>query len=178
MKCYAIAVKLGDQKMDWVSAHSPLFTGLFFKSMEKQYKTEVDNTLRDMGNNQQHVAQKEGYFLHAQKYEDDYCIIVTDEELSRTQLAYLAIYLLEEKMDKSLVIEDIQQYCCHRKIRQIQEELEKTKTIMVDNIETLLARGERIEALASKAEDLAKGAVRFKHETEKLNSCWPSCTLF
>lgn len=126
--------------------------------------------------NHQHIVQKDGYYLHAHRYNDDYCIIITDEALSKAQLARLTIYLLEKKMDKSHVIKNIGPYCCDTKIREIKEGLEKTKGIMTKNIDAILERGESIEQLVTKTEELAKSAAPFRYETEELNRGWP-CTL-
>ncbi|KTD26207.1 R-SNARE family protein [Legionella israelensis] len=179
MKCYAIAVKFGAEKMEWVTAHSSLWTSVFFQNMEKYYELEVEKFLQGMKPGDQHIAQKNGYCLHAQRHMDDYCIIITDQLLSRGQLAHLTTYLLvlEEKVNKSIVFKDFEQYCSDRKLRQIKEELEETKKIMTDNIDKLLERGERIEQLIEKTEELSRNAKQFKHEAEELNRCWPSCTI-
>ena len=57
------------------------------------------------------------------------------------------------------------------KIYQIQDQLEQTKDIMVRNIEQVLRRGEKIDSLVEKSDELSGFTKTFYNNSQKLNSC-------
>jgi synaptobrevin family protein YKT6 len=59
------------------------------------------------------------------------------------------------------------------KIQQIKSDLDETKTIMMDSIDSLFQRGEQLEVLVDKAEELEKASELLQIKTKKLNSCCP-----
>ncbi|PRP80471.1 synaptobrevin domain-containing protein [Planoprotostelium fungivorum] len=54
------------------------------------------------------------------------------------------------------------------KINKIKNEIDETKNVMVANIEKVLERGERIELLVDKTEDLNRNALQFKKSSTAL----------
>lgn len=60
------------------------------------------------------------------------------------------------------------------KILKIQKELDETKAVLVKSIDDLLTRGEKIEDLARKSNDLSFQSKAFVEKSEELNSC---CTI-
>jgi len=60
------------------------------------------------------------------------------------------------------------------KILQIKRDLEETKLELKKDIELLLARGERLEDLIARSEDLSWSSRKFLKQSEELNRC---CTL-
>jgi synaptobrevin family protein YKT6 len=60
------------------------------------------------------------------------------------------------------------------KITKIQGQLDSTKDIMVDNIDKILQRGEKLDVLVLKSEELELLSRKFVNDTKKLNSC---CTI-
>jgi len=57
------------------------------------------------------------------------------------------------------------------KITKIKKELEETKTIVIKTIEDLMERGEKLEDLAQKSNDLSLQSKAFMKESEKMNRC-------
>jgi synaptobrevin family protein YKT6 len=57
------------------------------------------------------------------------------------------------------------------KISKIKKDLEETKTIVYKSIEQMLERGDRLEDLASKSNDLSFQSKAFMKQAEKMNSC-------
>jgi len=53
----------------------------------------------------------------------------------------------------------------------IQKDLDETKEIIVKTIDQLLLRGEKLEVLAEKSQDLSFQSKAFLKQSEKLNSC-------
>lgn len=70
------------------------------------------------------------------------------------------------------------------KIGQILDTLDQTKNVMVENIENVLSRGEKLEVLVEKAEDLNDTAMTFQSKAKVLrNQMWwknfrYSCAVF
>ena len=62
-------------------------------------------------------------------------------------------------------------------ILKIQNQLEDTKDIMLQNIESILARGESINELVEKTDDLEASSKIFFNNADKLNSCWGRCSI-
>lgn len=62
-------------------------------------------------------------------------------------------------------------------ILKIQNQLDETKDIMIQNIESILARGESIQDLVDKTEDLESSSKVFFNNADKLNSCWGRCEI-
>jgi synaptobrevin family protein YKT6 len=57
------------------------------------------------------------------------------------------------------------------KVLKIQKELEETKQIVVKNIDQLLERGEKLDDLAQKSNDLSFQSKAFASRAEDLNRC-------
>jgi len=62
-------------------------------------------------------------------------------------------------------------------ILKIQNQLDETKDVMIQNIESILARGETIQELVDKTDDLEMSSKVFFQNADKLNSCWGRCTI-
>ncbi len=63
-------------------------------------------------------------------------------------------------------------------ILKIQNQLDETKDIMIQNIEQILQRGETIQELVDRTEDLETSSKVFFQNADKLNSCWGvRCTI-
>ncbi len=60
------------------------------------------------------------------------------------------------------------------KVAQVQEELERTKQVMSVNIDRVLERGEKIDLLVEKSENMATTAVTFHRKAKEVrqNMCW------
>lgn len=56
-------------------------------------------------------------------------------------------------------------------ILSIKKDLEETKVVLHKSIEDLLARGEKLEALAEKSSDLSASSAMFLKQAKKTNSC-------
>ncbi len=59
-------------------------------------------------------------------------------------------------------------------IMQIEKDLDETKAVLVKSIDQLLVRGEKLEDLAQKSQDLSFQSKAFMKKSEDLNSC---CTI-
>lgn len=62
------------------------------------------------------------------------------------------------------------------KLTRVQQELDKTKAIMHQTIESVLDRGEKLDDLVNKSDALSYASKQFYKQAKKTNSCW-GCTL-
>eukprot|EP00392_Amoebophrya_sp_AT5.2_P010539 g10603.t1 len=64
-------------------------------------------------------------------------------------------------------------------IRRVRGEIEEVQNVMVDNIEKILLRGEKIDLLVEKTETMAEGAVVFRREAAELRRImwWRNCRI-
>lgn len=63
------------------------------------------------------------------------------------------------------------------RIAQIQDTLDATRNVMVENIENVLARGEKLDVLVERAEDLNDTAMTFQSKARvlKVQMWWKNC---
>ncbi|XP_042344969.1 vesicle-associated membrane protein 8 [Plectropomus leopardus] len=54
------------------------------------------------------------------------------------------------------------------KVQSLKEQVDGVKTIMTHNVDRILARGERLDDLMGKSEDLQAGAQHFKQTSQKV----------
>jgi len=66
------------------------------------------------------------------------------------------------------------------KVTRVKEDLDNVKSVMVQNIEKVLDRGERIELLVDKTENLNAAAVKFKKQSTQLKKrmWWKNVKLY
>ncbi|XP_016299858.1 vesicle-associated membrane protein 8-like [Sinocyclocheilus anshuiensis] len=53
-------------------------------------------------------------------------------------------------------------------VKSLQSQVDGVKDIMTQNVDRILARGERLDDLMGKSEDLQAGAQNFKHTSQKV----------
>ncbi|XP_035235475.1 vesicle-associated membrane protein 8 [Anguilla anguilla] len=59
------------------------------------------------------------------------------------------------------------------RVKALQSQVDGVKDIMTQNVDRILARGERLDDLMGKTEDLQAGAQNFKHTSQKVaRSYW------
>lgn len=64
------------------------------------------------------------------------------------------------------------------KLTRVQNELDKTKAIMHQTIESVLDRGEKLDDLVNKSDQLSYASKQFYKQAKKTNSCWGmNCSL-
>jgi len=66
-----------------------------------------------------------------------------------------------------------------QKVQRMQGEVEDLKSIMVRNIDSLAARGERLELLIDRSSNLEAGSVAFRNSGRKLSTtlCWKNAKI-
>jgi len=110
------------------------------------------------------------FYLVGVKTSKASCLIFTVESNPHKHLQILAQYLLIHEMADTIQA-NFEHIKSETKIKQIQTELEEVKYIMINNIETILERGEKMEDLLIKTQYLSDASKQFVIETKKLNRC-------
>lgn len=93
-----------------------------------------------------------------------------EEKTSHSHLLVLANQILSFGLKKTF-LENFAYIQSFDKINEINVTLEETKKIMIDNISKILDRGEKVEDMLKKSEELYIGSINYFRGTEKLNSC-------
>ena len=101
------------------------------------------------------------------------CIIYTNENKPHDYLITLAHYIMLNGLAPT--IDENFAYIESNTIKNIQQDLNVTKFIMIDNIEQIIKRGEKLDDLVNKSQYLTIESKKFYGRTKKLNQC---CILF
>ncbi|KTD40783.1 R-SNARE family protein [Legionella parisiensis] len=182
MRCYALGTSFGDASFDWlISLSNSFLGGSFFEKQIKQtvekYKEDINLYCSELKPNEVNWTKKGNIYIYAKRLVNDYCVVITDSPLTETQMYWLSFYLLKLQVDKDKIAPNIEKFTEDYKVVQVKKELEDVKQIMLENVEKVTLRGEKIDDLLEKTEQLEASSFQFKKNAEKLNSCWPSCVL-
>lgn len=141
--------------------------------------------LADGNNTNRYVSAQEGpYILNLYRPSADVgIVIVTDQEYpSRSSFAILR-QISTEYQDNGLSfpggqsatirkgITEYQQPERADKILQIQKNIEEIQQVMVTNLEMAIARGETLEEMAERSDQLSAASKAFVRQSKKLNGC-------
>ncbi|KTC78172.1 synaptobrevin family protein [Legionella brunensis] len=176
MKCFALGTRFGDAPFQWLTPGSNM-TSFFAQKALTKHKQEIVAFCETLGTNETQGMQKDGYYFFIKRVGSDYCVVVTDTMLNEKQMNYLGWYLLRQSVSMSTVAADLEKHTKDFKVESIKQELAETQKIMLSNLDKVIERGERIEEVLAKSENLATSSFHFKQKAEELNSCWPSCVL-
>lgn len=110
--------------------------------------------------------------FHILRIRNGFASAITD-----TEYPTRVIFSLLDKIDGQSLEECLQTYQNPKKVdklTKVQSELDEIKVIMIDNIDQVLKRGENLDELIAKSEDLSKEAKIFQKRAKKLNACCKS----
>jgi anion-transporting ArsA/GET3 family ATPase len=172
MKCYALATSFGSAPLEWFvpgSVMNPL--RLFAADSINKHQKEITEACDNVQVGEEQVRKVGNYFFYIKKVDKNCIIVATDEELSERQTGRLSTYLLDMKLDKKIVANNIQKYANPTTIEEIKKDLGETQKIMLKNLELIKERGENIEDLMITSQNLQKTSRIFVNDAERLNSC-------
>lgn len=139
----------------------------FTRSSAKEFTTFASNELikryRDTQLLQIPYEKYIAYLYHNPKI-----VIITDEIFNKRNIMNL---IRDLSLKKKITNENIINYEKPDKIQEIQEQLDETVDIMYKNIDQILERGEKLEDLVNKSEDLSSHSRAFYYESKKMNRC-------
>jgi synaptobrevin family protein YKT6 len=119
------------------------------------------------------VPEKE-YLMYSTNSGDLTVSIITDKDYSQRVIFNLSDKVIQDKrigvLNLDQIIEKYQNPSDVDNILKIQKDIKITKCVMVDNIDKALARGERIDDLIARSDDLSQASKDFYKSADKLNS--------
>ena len=161
--------------------------GMFYRKNAVELADFASKQLVTSKNPQTFVsAQEKQFIFHAYRKNNAVAIAVTTEDYT-SRVAYSILREIMTEHDqcggkypggKSQVIANgIVKYQDPKnadKLAQIQSNLDEIKEIMVTNLENAIGRGEKLNEMAQKSEELSQQSKMFAREADKMNKC---CTM-
>lgn len=195
MKIYYIGIlKVGAQAVELSSARDLSQFSFFERSLVSQFMTFFSETVSQRTPAGQRQSIEEGNYVgHTYtRSENLSCVIITDKEypvrpaytlINKILEEYLLLHPASEwasitegtpelKFDRLETY--IKQYQDPRQadsIMKVQHELDETKIVLHKTIESVLQRGEKLDALVDKSEALSSSSRMFYKQAKKTNSC-------
>lgn len=125
--------------------------------------------------NKREVVTEKEYIFYSFKYSDNSeYVIVCDKEYPE-KAAFLLINDIHRSHDKVQYIDsaivDFQNPMNVDKLMKIQDDLEKTITVVKKTIDSVLDRGVKLETLIQQSEDLSISSKKFYETAAKQNRC-------
>jgi hypothetical protein len=149
----------------------------FFRNTAKDNLREISNFIRH-STNENGITMLNKTIYNKQctatcyKTIDKTIIIITDDKFDksaiRSMIGELKMCSTKDMLDK--FIKNNQQEK-KNKINELNDTLGEIKTIMIHNIDELLARGESLDSLLIKSKDLQTHSVIFERKATKMNRC-------
>ncbi|KAF1814791.1 snare-like protein [Eremomyces bilateralis CBS 781.70] len=165
----------------------------FTRSTIGEFMTMFSKTVAERTRpGQRQDVEEQGYTFHAYARAEGVCgIIITDQEypslvahqvLSKTVDEFLTKYPRSAFIDATELpypqlkeyVEKYQDPKNADSLMKIQKELDETKIVLHKTIESVLERGEKIDALVAKSDGLSAQSKMFYTKAKKQNSC---CTV-
>jgi len=97
-------------------------------------------------------------------------LIFTTENMQHSHLIILARYILTKGL-RTTIPENFDLIRTDAKIQKIQQELSEITYVMINNIDALLAREEKLDDLVNKTAHLSEESKTFYHKTKNMNRC-------
>lgn len=191
MKLYSIILMHIVTKPVFLSSAYYLDDFMFWeKSTVRELLKFVSREVVQRVRNGKSAILHEGYLCYAYvRFDNLACAIICDEEypdsVAYSLISEIITRFLEKNYDWKNVTEDIefefpfiqnkivewQDSTNVDKLQQIQRDIELTKNTVIKTIDQLLERGEKLETLASRSNDLSYNSRIFLDKSKEMNSC-------
>ena len=152
----------------------------FFQDDQKKFKeTILPSFPLDISSDQISYFEIEREYFYARKMQDSNVVIVSSKnKLEIKELAHLFVnisHVQQGRLRQSLndiVINPIGFIGRDLYTNKILEDVQELKNIMMEVINKVLERGEKIEILGAKTTELVQLSDTFKKKSSELNRCW------
>lgn len=152
---------------------SSFFLNYLGQSVIKEFKQKAAELEQGIHS----IDKVNGHFAYLVKTSNRWAAFVVDEPLKEQQCFRLANAAFEPEQSLKEILNSPENFAQDQKIKRLQDDLEELKAIMLRNIEAVISRGEKIDQLVQKTEELEATSFRFKRSAEDLNSCFPWCNI-
>ena len=179
MKCYGLVRRTYGASKEEI--YPPPKSGLrLFASMFQSKINELMEFCMDLDSGYHYMEVQSGYYLNAFVLNGEICAALTDTKLSDSQLRQLYVNMARYQIPLQEVFEHFEHYLIDIKVTRVLEQSEQTRQLMIEAVDKLVDRGEKIEDLVNACEALSESGQVFKHNAKELNRCcgpmtiWPS----
>jgi synaptobrevin family protein YKT6 len=158
------------------------FVGYFSRNSIKEllifFCKEISNTIQDDITFTVVFEEKTNSYGCFKKFREyTYCIIY-DNEYPVQVIKKIIFLFREQKLKAKYILEnynDPNNLDDLKKIKDIQQKLNDTRLVLHNTIEEVLSRGEKLDDIVQKSNDLSQASKDFYGRSKKLNSC---CGVF
>ncbi|KAK6456106.1 Longin-like domain-containing protein [Scheffersomyces xylosifermentans] len=196
MKIYYIGIlrTTGEKALELTSARDLSQFSFFERTGVSQFMTFFSETVSQRTQAGQRQSIEEGNYVgHTYtRSEGIACVVITDKEypvrpaytlINKILEEYLSLHPQQEwasitATNNSLSYDTLEQYLKKYQdpsqadsIMKVQQELDETKIVLHKTIESVLQRGEKLDALVDKSEALSSSSRMFYKQAKKTNSC-------
>lgn len=180
MKLYAILIYNKHYKLQYANYNLDDVFILFRPKIKESIELTAVKIIKQCQNNNYYEINEIINDLHIVIYgstHDNFCIIITDNDYSKHVAYKLLKILTTSKLSNDKIDELFIMYQTHEpdKILLIKNELDESKIILINSINALLDRGDTLNDLMDKTENLSNESFIFKKKADDLNSC---CNIF
>ena len=112
------------------------------------------------------------FYLYKSKQISIFFVIdESDNKIDQLKLKSLCRDIDNLKRSYNEIFDKFNELLNHDIIPEINEKIGEIKEIMLNNIDNIIQRGESLESLEKKSDELVSSAIRMKKKAKKLNSC-------
>ena len=131
------------------------------KNIDKQKFYQITETFNDIT-----------FYIYIYTHNNRIYIVLADEEYPKIAiLEFIQELIINEQDAFEKIWQKYQDPIQINKILQVKKNLEDTKKIMLDSVDKILERGEKIEDLIDKTDQLNTSSEVFRIKAKQLNSC-------
>ena len=177
MKLYSII--LFNNNNEIISeAYNLSYFGFFERTTIKEFIIFFTNlTSNRITSNTKNTIKHSIYVIYCYKNSNNTCCIVCDEEYPEQPVFYIINEILQKQISTPELEKLIIKYADPQetnKIYKIQGELSNIKYVLNQTIDSLLERGEKLEDIVEKSNNLSKLSKEFYKKTKENNCCFVS----
>ena len=176
MKLYSILIleKSGTELKINKDGYDLSHVSFFSRSTVKEFIVFYSKTVAEHIQNSKICVTEKEYKMCAENKNNLTIVITTDKEYPDRPVFSIIETIwreINQNIDLNKMIEKYQNPCEADKIMKVQQSIDSTKLIMLDAIDKVLERGEKLDFLISRSKDLSDSSKVFYQDTKKMNSC-------
>lgn len=144
----------------------------FFKNQTREILLTIINSYSIVIDKFQIIKHEDtGYILYVYNKDNKNISIICDDEYPKRVVATIMEKIIKDEIDANYVVLKCNNPIEIDQIMRIQDNLENIRVILHQSIEEVLNRGEKLDDLILKSNELSKSSKDFYGRTRKLNSC-------
>jgi synaptobrevin family protein YKT6 len=151
----------------------------FYRSKTKDLLKFLSKTVAERIQTFKLCVTEKDYIVYASNNNNYVITVITDKEYPQ-RVAFSMLDKISQEIENINLETMIEKYQNPNEVDQIlkiQNNIESTKFTMVDAIDKVLARGEKIDELVVKSSDLSEESKIFYKDAKKMNSWCSGCTI-